>query len=75
MSTNPLTTQVGGTHYQGLAIQPAEYCQRNGLSFLAGNVVKYVTRFKSKGGREDLEKAQHCLKLLLEMEYPEPKEL
>lgn len=62
--------QVGGDHYRKYPIQPAEYSTRNGLSFLAGNVVKYVTRYKDKGGAEDIRKALHYLELILEFEYP-----
>lgn len=61
------TPQVGGDHYQKHAIQPWEYAEINKLSFLEGNVVKYITRYKDKGGKEDLEKAKHCIDLLLEM--------
>lgn len=57
-------------HYTKLAIDPYEYAHRNGLGMLQGNVVKYITRYKDKGGREDLEKAMNTLKRLIEMEYP-----
>jgi hypothetical protein len=63
-------TQVGGDHYKDLAIQPAEYCQRNKLGALESFVVKYVTRHPEKGKRKDIEKAIHCLQLLLEIDYP-----
>ena len=67
-----LAEQVGGRHYKGLAIQPAEYCQRNQLPYCESSVIRYVTRHREKNGREDIEKAIHCLKLLLELEYPLP---
>lgn len=64
-----LAQQVGGSHYKDLAIQPVEYCQRNGLGFCESSVVKYVTRWRSKGnGVEDLKKAKHFIDLLIEME-------
>jgi len=66
---NASTHQVGGDHYKKLAIQPAEYCQRNQLNFCESCVVKYVTRHRVKNGREDIEKAIHFLKLLIEIEY------
>ena len=47
--TNALNRQTGGTHYKNMAIQPAEYAEKNGLSLLEGNVVKYITRWKLKG--------------------------
>lgn len=69
---NPLEKQVGGDHYKDLAIQPVEYCERNRLGMCASNVVKYVTRYKSKGGKQDLEKAKHFIDLLLiQLEYSE----
>lgn len=63
--------QVAGNHYQSLAIQPSEYIHRNGLGWCEGNAVKYITRHKSKAGRQDIEKAIHYLQLLIEWEYPD----
>lgn len=67
-AASPLTTQVGGSHYKGLAIQPAEYNHANGIPFMEGNVIKYVTRWRSKGGIADLNKAAHMIALLIELE-------
>lgn len=64
-----LSTQVGGNHYKSLAIQPIEYCQRNGLNYCESNVIKYVPRHRHKGGAQDILKAIHNLQLLLELEY------
>ena len=61
--------QVGGDHYSTMAIQPAEYAQRNNLNFIEGCVVKYVSRHRNKNGAEDIKKAIHFLNLLLEIEY------
>lgn len=60
--------QTGGNHYKHLAIQPVEYIHRNGLGFIEGSVVKYVTRWRNKNGVEDLKKARHFIDLLIEME-------
>lgn len=65
----PSSQQVNGTHYRDFAIQPSEFIHKNGIGFLAGNVIKYVCRYKAKGGRIDLEKALHYVELLLEWEY------
>jgi hypothetical protein len=66
-----LDKQAGGSsHYTKYKIQPVEYTIANNLSFLAGNVVKYVTRYKDKGGAEDIRKAMHYLELILQFEYP-----
>ncbi len=63
-------TQVGGSHYRDLVIQPSEFIHRNRLGWCEGNVIKYVSRHRAKNGKEDLLKALHYLNLLLEWEYP-----
>ena len=63
-----LNKQVGGNHYSKLAIQPVEYINKNKLSYLQGNVIKYVTRYNYKNGVEDLQKAKHYIDLLIELE-------
>ena len=59
-------TQVGGTHYKDQAIQPWDFILSNNLDFFQGNIVKYVVRWKEKGGVEDLKKAQHYLQKYIE---------
>lgn len=71
---NPFETQEGGSHYKKLAIQPMQYALANGLDYGQANVVKYVTRFKDKNGKEDLLKAKHCIDLLLAHYYPDVEE-
>ena len=66
-----LNEQAGGNLYKDLAIQPVEYIYKNQLPYLEGNVVKYVTRHKSKNGAEDIRKAIHYCQLILELEYGE----
>ena len=65
---DPLTAQVGGSHYKDLAIQPVEYITANNLSYLQGSVIKYVTRYQNKNGKEDLEKAIHFIKMMIQEE-------
>ena len=55
-------------HYTDLEIEPWDYIIRNNLGYLEGNIVKYVSRYKKKGGREDLLKARTYLDKLLETE-------
>jgi hypothetical protein len=38
------------------------------MSFVEGNVIKYVTRYKDKNGIEDLMKAKWYLERLIEYE-------
>jgi len=66
--------QVGGNHYAKMTIQPVDFIEENGLTFLEGNVIKYVVRHRDKNGKQDLEKAMHYLQLLIEREYPEEQE-
>lgn len=71
-----LNKQEGGQHYKGKAIQPVQYIHANGLGFCEGNVVKYITRWREKGGKADLLKVIHYVELLIELEgladTPEP---
>lgn len=63
-----LTKQVGGSHYKDLKIQPVEYIHANKIPFCEGNVIKYVSRWRDKGGIADLEKAKHFIELLIDLE-------
>lgn len=60
--------QINGDHYQA-SIQTWDYIVAHDLSFLEGNVIKYVTRFRKKNGLQDLEKARHYLDKLIEVEH------
>ena len=68
-----LNSQVGGSHYTQYKIQPIEYAMANNLNACQANVVKYVTRYKDKGGVEDLFKAKHYIDILIEREPPRIK--
>jgi hypothetical protein len=65
---NPLDVQVGGSHYKKYKIQPMEYSMANGLDPCQHTAIKYITRFRDKGGIEDLIKAKHTIDLLIELE-------
>jgi len=67
-----LDKQEGGDHYKNMAIQPIEFIFKNGIGYAEGNVIKYVTRWRSKNGVEDLKKARHYLDLLIESESGNP---
>jgi len=60
--------QHGGQHYKGKAIEPWDYVAANNLGFFEGNAIKYLTRWRDKGGIEDLKKAQHYIQKLIEVE-------
>jgi hypothetical protein len=61
-------TQVGGDHYRKLKIQPMQYSMANGLDACQHTAIKYITRFRDKGGIADLHKAIHVIEMLIEHE-------
>jgi hypothetical protein len=63
--------QVGGDHYKKYKIQPIEYAYANNMGALEHGVIKYVTRHRDKGKVEDIRKAIHYCKLILQFEYNE----
>jgi len=64
----PSELQVGGSHYKKFKIQPAEFCYKNNIPYLEATAIKYLCRWKDKGGIQDLEKAKHFIDLLIEFE-------
>lgn len=63
-----LDTQIGGSHYKNMPIQPMQYSMANELDACQHTIIKYVTRFREKGGVQDLEKAKHVIDMLIEFE-------
>jgi len=63
--------QVDGSHYQ-TEIQPWDFIEANKLTFIEGNIVKYVARHRKKNGVRDLMKAKHYLEKLIEIEQSKP---
>lgn len=63
-----LATQVGGSHYKQMAIQPVEFIHANNIGYIEGCIIKYICRYKNKNGIEDLQKIKHYVDLLIELE-------
>ena len=63
--------QIGVDHYKTFPIMPIEYIYKNKLNFLEGNIVKYISRHRSKNGAEDIKKIIHYAELILQLEYGE----
>jgi hypothetical protein len=63
-----LQTQIGGGHYRKHRIQPVTFIFENNLPFIEGNCIKYLCRWRDKGGLADLEKVKHYVDLLIELE-------
>lgn len=69
MNQDANSRQVGGQHYKGKTIQPWDYIAVNDIGYLAGNAIKYLSRYKEKGGEQDIRKAIHYCQKILEIEY------
>ncbi len=61
--------RISPSYYTEMAISPAEYAEKNHLSFIEGNVVKYISRHGQKNGAEDVFKAIKYCQLELEWKY------
>ena len=70
MTDDPYLKQIAGTHYMKMAIQPAEFINKNNLLFAEGNAIKYICRHSAKGGVEYINKAIQYLEMIRERDYP-----
>jgi hypothetical protein len=53
-------------HYVGQGgIEPFDFIQSNALTFAEGNVIKYILRYREKGGSKDLKKARWYIDKLI----------
>ena len=53
-------------HYAKNKIEPIDYIISNKLDFCEGNVVKYITRYKRKGGIDDLKKCKQYIQFIID---------
>lgn len=60
--------QVAGNHYKQFTHETWDVIIDWGLGYLDGNAVKYLSRWRHKGGIEDLKKARHYIDKLIETE-------
>ena len=54
--------------YYRKGIETTDYIQSHSMNYLEGNIIKYITRHKSKGGVDDLRKAEWYLTRLIKQE-------
>tara|TARA_R110001606_G_scaffold55956_4_gene135852 strand:- start:1458 stop:1625 length:168 start_codon:yes stop_codon:yes gene_type:complete len=54
-----------------MKIEPLDYIISNKIDFCEGNVIKYVSRHQSKNGADDIKKAIHYLRIILQTRYNE----
>ena len=66
MSANDM--QVGGVHYKQFHYETWDVIRDWGLGYFDGNAVKYLSRWRHKGGVDDLRKAKHYIEKLIENE-------
>lgn len=60
--------QIGGDHYKRPdGIEPWDYIAANKIGYFEGCAIKYLSRWKTKGGIEDLRKARHYIDKLIEL--------
>ena len=70
-----MSDNINPDHYKNNSIQLEPYVLCSAFSFVPGNVLKYVIRYKDKNGVEDLRKALRYLDMMdLENTFPNPKQ-
>ena len=57
---------ISPDYYQKGNIEVTDFIIDQSMSFLEGNIVKYLARYKEKSGIEDLRKARWYLEKLIE---------
>ena len=67
---NNYTNKINPSYY-GTGLDVIDFCQKNNLDFMQGNVIKYVTRYKEKNGKEDLLKAMKYIERIIKENYKE----
>lgn len=68
LATRANDTMVGGDHYKRHKYETWDVILDWELGYLDGNAVKYLSRWRLKGGVQDLKKAAHYIQKLIEVE-------
>jgi hypothetical protein len=73
---DPDTYQVKGNHYKTLDPQPWDVAIAWDMSFLEGNILKYLARYRSsrESSIDDLRKLQHYTEKLIETEMDKQRQ-
>jgi len=73
MSVKANDIQIAGSHYKQFTnYEPWDVITAWGLGYLDGTAVKYLARWRHKGGIEDLKKAAHFIQKKIEVLENEP---
>ena len=68
-----MSDNINPTYYQK-GIETTDYIVSHSMNYLEGNIIKYITRYKDKGGLEDLNKAEWYLTRLKKAYLDEAKD-
>jgi hypothetical protein len=60
--------QISGDHYKKLDPEPWNVITAWNLGYLDGTALKYIARWRDKGGLNDIRKAIHFLEKFIEVE-------
>jgi hypothetical protein len=63
-----MSDKINPNHYKQGDIEVIDFILDQRFSYLEGNIVKYVSRYKFKNGVEDLKKSLWYLQRLIELE-------
>ena len=69
-----MSNNISPSYYQKGSVEVTDYITSNEMSFVEGNIIKYVTRYKEKSGIQDLRKARWYLDKLIETQMDIPME-
>jgi len=69
-----MSNNISPSYYQKGSVEVTDYITSNEMSFIEGNIIKYVTRYKDKSGIQDLRKARWYLDKLIETQMEIPME-
>lgn len=64
--------QIAGDHYKKLDPEPWNVIIKWNLGYLEGTALKYIARWRDKGGIDDIKKAIHFLEKLVEIHSSKP---
>ena len=67
MKTKTNENQVGGNHYELLQVEPVKVFVAFNLNWFQAEILKYVSRFQNKNGKQDLDKAIHISQMAVDL--------
>ena len=68
---NVIKFTLGGIKVTKMDCQPIDYILQNNLDYCEANVIKYISRHKTKNKKQDILKAIHYCEIILRTQYAE----